>query len=309
LNNIKFGGLCSPKYDEIKSELKEKFPIFFDFFTDNRWDLLIYLIKLALVEDGEDLTSNGIFGDEDYTSAYIVAKEDCIASCLPLVDIILKCLSNKNKVTYFVLDSEKIKKNTKLVEIYGRTKEILKAERIILNFLGHTFGVATYTKQYVDKLAKSKIKVLDTRKTTPGMRYLDKYSVLMGGGSNHRMDLSHMLMIKDNHIDRAGSITKAVKLLQEKYKDKCPPIIVECRNIEEVKEASSLKIKRILLDNMTPQDVKNCLKYIPDHIEVEVSGGITLKNISNFSHLTINYISVGALTKNAPCIDLSMRIL
>lgn len=309
MTNVDFGGLCSPNYHEIRSQLKPKFPTFFDFFTENRWELLIFLIKLALIEDGEDLTSNGIFSDDDYTSAYVIAKEDCITSCLPLIDIILKCLSNNNKVTYLAVDGQSIKKNTKVVEIYGKTKEILKAERIILNFLGHTFGVATYTKKYVDKLRGSKIKVLDTRKTIPGMRYIDKYSVLMGGGSNHRMDLSQMLMIKDNHIDRAGSITKAVNLLLEKYKDKCPPIIVECRNIREVKEAASLNIKRILLDNMEPKEIEKCLEYIPKHIETEVSGGINIENISRFSNLKIDFISVGALTKSAPCIDLSMRIL
>jgi nicotinate-nucleotide pyrophosphorylase (carboxylating) len=309
LNKIAKGELCSPKYLFIKSLLYEQFKNFFDFFTENRWKYLLNIIHLALIEDGEDLTSNGIFEEDDMASAYIIAKQNAISSSLPLIDIILFSLSTKNKVTYLVRDGEKVEKGTKIAEIKGPARDILKAERVILNFLSHTFGVSTYTNLFVQKIKGSSTKLLDTRKTIPGMRYLDKYSVLIGGGINHRIDLSEMLMIKDNHIDRAGSIKAVVKNLRDKYKKECPPIIVECRNIHEVREAVAAKVNRILLDNMTEQQIKECLKEIPSFIKVEISGGITLENICSYANLGADYISVGAITKDAPCIDLSMRIL
>lgn len=308
MNNQKLREPSSLKYDYIKFKLYQRFDKFFDFFTRTRWEYLLNIIHLALKEDGEDLTSNGIFNEQDIACAYIISKQEAIASCLPLIDIVLQFFSKKNTVEYLIQEGDIINKGTKIAQIKGPAIEILKGERVILNFLSHTFGVSYYTNLFVKKLKKSTTKLLDTRKTIPGMRYLDKYAVKTGGGMNHRMDLSEMLMIKDNHIDRAGSIKDAVDLVRNKYKDNCPPIIVECRDINEVKEAVNSKVNRILLDNMDVQDIKICIKEIPRRIEVEISGGITLDNIATYGRLGADYISVGAITKDAPCIDLSMRI-
>jgi len=309
LNKKNKGEFYSPDFNHLKSILNEDFELFFKFFTYDKWDLLINIVHLALIEDGEDLTSKGIFKESDRADAYIIAKEHTICSSLPLIDIILLCLSDKNKVKYLKKDGDMATKGERIALISGPAIDILKGERVILNFLSHLFGISTYTNKFVQKLKNSETKLLDTRKTLPGLRYLDKYAVLVGGGKNHRMDLSEMLMVKDNHIDRAGSITKAVTSLRNKYKDLCPPIIVECRNIDEAKEAVKLKVDRILLDNMNPTQLQECIKLIPPYIETEISGGINFDNIEKFAHLGANYISVGAITKGAPCIDISMNIL
>lgn len=309
MNNKNQGEFYSPDFNKLKFTLDNNFNLFFKFFTPDRWNLLLNIIHLALREDGEDLTSIGIFKESDRADAYIIAKEDAICSALPLIDIILLCLSNKNKVLYLKKDGDKVLKGEKIAVISGCAIDILKGERVILNFLSHLFGISTYTHKFVQKLKHSNTKLLDTRKTLPGLRYLDKYAVLIGGGKNHRMDLSEMLMIKDNHIDRAGSIKKAILSLRDKYKNSCPPIIVECRNIDEVKEAVKLRVDRILLDNMNPCQIQECIKLIPPYIETEISGGINLENIDIFAHIGATFISVGAITKDAPSIDLSMNIL
>ncbi|GAB6887329.1 carboxylating nicotinate-nucleotide diphosphorylase [Desulfothermus okinawensis JCM 13304] len=303
------GEFNSPDFNYLKSRLYKDFNLFFDFFNQKRWQFIIDIVHLALIEDGEDLTSKGIFQQDDTTSAYIIAKQDALCSSLPLIDIILLCLSDGNKVIYHKKDGDRVLKGEKIAVISGPATDILKAERVILNFLSHLFGISTYTNLFIQKLKGSTTKLLDTRKTLPGLRYLEKYAVSIGGGQNHRMDLSEMLMVKDNHIDRAGSIKNAVLSLRHKYNKFCPPIIVECRNIDEVKEAVQLKVHRILLDNMNPKQIQECVKIIPPHIEIEISGGINLDNIENFAHLGANYISVGAITKDAPSVDLSMSIL
>ncbi len=303
------GGVISPEYNNLKSLLYDKFKNFFDFFTHSRWESLIKIIHLALIEDGKDLTTNGIFNKYDEIRTCIVVKEESISSCLPLIDIVLNCISTKNRVNYLKKEGEKTKKGEKIAILSGPARDILKAERVILNFLSHTFGVSYYTHLFVKKIKKHNVKILDTRKTIPGMRYIDKYAVLVGGGKNHRMNLSDMLMLKDNHIDRAGSIKLAVESLKNKYKFSCPPIIVECRNLTEVIEAVEAEVDRILLDNMELDEIKKCVKYIPEKIEIEVSGGIDLNNVEKYAIKGIDYISVGKITKDAPCIDLSMMVL
>jgi len=285
------------------------FPLFFEFFTPPRWRLLLSLILLALEEDGEDLTSRAIFSSTDHIEAHVVVKEEAVLSGLPVADIIMSMLSPNYSITYLSGEGEKVKGGREVLYIQGRARDVLKAERVILNILSHSCGVSTYTHKFVTilKHAGSSTTLLDTRKTLPGLRYLDKYSVGVGGGKNHRMNLEEMLMLKDTHIDRAGSIVKCVKEMRERYSP-CPPIIVECRDVEEVLEAVSCGVDRILLDNMEPAKIKEALSLIPPSIETEISGGITLENISQYAQIGANYISVGALTKSAPPIDISMKI-
>jgi nicotinate-nucleotide pyrophosphorylase (carboxylating) len=193
----------------------------------------------------------------------------------------------------------------------GGARRVLKAERVILNFLCHLSGIATLTAGYVEALAGTGITLLDTRKTLPGMRYPEKYAVLAGGAKNHRKNLAEALMLKDNHNDRAGGITKAVAQLRAAYVP-CPPIIVECRNEAEVREAVACAVDWIMFDNMTPREITAALALAPGHIATEASGGITRDSIGAFAEAGkagLTYISVGRITHSAPYADCSMRIV
>lgn len=291
-------------------------PDFFEsFFEGDARRHLYDAVALALREDGQDLTSNAVFGPDELLSAEIVAKDDIVLAGLPLIPIILQeSLSEKESASccheYFAADGEYIKKGTVLAAIRGGARRILKSERIILNFLCHLSGIATLTSRYVKALEGTGITLLDTRKTLPGLRYPEKYAVLMGGARNHRKNLSEVLMLKDNHNDMAGSITRAVTKLREAYAP-CPPIEVECRNEHEVREAVACGVDWIMLDNMTPKEITSALALIPREIKTEVSGGVNLENIHELAAAGaagLTYISVGRITHSAPVADCSMRI-
>jgi len=183
----------------------------------------------------------------------------------------------------------------------------LTAERTALNYLCHLSGVATLTKQFVDQVIGTKAKLFDTRKTIPGLRKLDKYAVLMGSGTNHRMGLFDMVLIKDNHIDGAGGITPAVEQVREKFGNKYL-IEVEAKNLQEMQIALDLNIDRIMLDNMSIDMMRKAVKITDGKIPLEASGNVNLKNIKQIAGCGVDYISVGALTHSAPTFDLSMRI-
>jgi nicotinate-nucleotide pyrophosphorylase (carboxylating) len=202
-----------------------------------------------------------------------------------------------------------VEKGNIVATINGQTRLVLKAERIILNFISHLSGIANLTASYVKELAGTSTRLLDTRKTLPGLRYPEKYAVLAGGGLNHRFSLEDMLMLKDNHIDAAGSITRAVQLVRKTYSP-CPPLEVECRNLDEVKEAALAGVNRIMLDNMDLPTLKKALLLIPKAIESEVSGGITRECIGELARLSPSgpdFISVGRLTHSAPAADFSIK--
>jgi nicotinate-nucleotide pyrophosphorylase (carboxylating) len=190
--------------------------------------------------------------------------------------------------------------------IDGQARAVLRAERVMLNFLCHLSGIATLTRQFADLLAGTRTRLLDTRKTMPGLRYPEKYAVRIGGGLNHRIDLEEMLMLKDNHIDRWGGIEGAVRRLRAIYSP-CPPIEVECRTLEHVEVAVSCRVDRIMLDNMEQARLKEALSIIPGTIQSEVSGGITRENIRTIAGLGPDFISVGRLTHSAPSVDLSLQ--
>lgn len=289
--------------------------LFENFFDGNPRRYLFDAISLALREDGTDLTSSAVFAPEETLAAHIFAKADIVLAGLPLIPIILQeSLPEKESALcsyeWFVNDGDRVKAGTVLCAIKGGARRILKAERIILNFLCHLSGVATLTATYAEALKGSGITLLDTRKTMPGMRYPEKYAVLMGGGKNHRNNLAEILMLKDNHNDMAGSITNAVAKLRQAYED-CPPIEVECRNEAEVREAVACNVDWIMFDNMTPAQITQALALVPDHIITEVSGGVSLENIHDFveaGKAGLTYISVGRLTHSAPFANCSMRI-
>ena len=311
--------LClSPSFNTYKtmptetSDSSDPFEIFFDG-PARRY--LYDAIALALREDGPDLTSNAVFSPEETLEAEIIAKDDLVVAGLPLIPIILQeALPEKESAVstweFHARDGEKVTAGTRLATIHGGARRILKAERIILNFLCHLSGVATLTAKYVTMLQGTGITLLDTRKTLPGLRYPEKYAVLMGGAKNHRKNLTEVLMLKDNHNDMAGSITRAVSKLRETYSP-CPPIEVECRNEAEVREAVACGVDWIMFDNMTPVQITEVLSLVPKHIATEVSGGVTQENISTLAaagKAGLTYISVGRLTHSAPAADCSMRI-
>ncbi len=294
---------------------------FQDYFTPQSLSYLRQNIVLALEEDGRDLTAEGVFAQNHMTCARIVAKEESFVVGLALIPIIFEeyAAMGGGNCSYktCVLEGDYVKAFTKVAEISGASVDILKLERVILNYICHLSGVANLTAHYAEKLIGTGVRLLDTRKTMPGLRWLEKYAVRMGGGYNHRRDLTEILMLKDTHIDACGSIKSAVEKLRAAY-DPCPPIEVECRNSTEVLQAVAMQVERIMLDNMdiegqSPDDLVSCLPLIPKSIEVEISGGIDDSNIreyalSNGAERRADYISVGRLTHSAKTADFSLQI-
>ena len=244
---------------------------------------LLSILELSLAEDGPDLTTEGVFGPGDRLQAIIVAKEQTIIAGLPVIPLVMDlCAAHPEELSYtwqsLAKEGEEVAKGSIVARISGPARQVLRAERVILNFVSHLCGIANLTRRYAEKLEGTGVRLLDTRKTMPGLRYPDKYAVLCGGGHNHRGNLAEMLMLKDNHIDAAGSMTKAVELLRGRY-NPCPPIEVECRNLDEISEAVACRVDRIMLDNMTPDMLPEALEMIPSFIETEISGGVSLDTI------------------------------
>ena len=280
--------------------------------SETACDFAAELIRIALEEDGPDLTSLGIFPPKEISSAYIVAKQRTVVVGLPFISLVLSIVGmDADSWTAEVEEGSIVESGTVVARLHGHTIQLLKAERIILNLMTHLSGVGNMTREYAEKLEGTGVRLLDTRKTLPGQRYLEKYAVRVAGGCNHRMNLSDMLMIKDNHIDAAGSITKAVSALRDRYSP-CPPIEVECRNAEEVREAVACHPERIMLDNMDTHQLAEVLPLIPRDIEAEISGGVNLDTIRPLAlacpERPADFISVGRLTHSAPSADFSMKM-
>ncbi len=286
--------------------------LFEEFFQAEARLFLLTAIRVALSEDGADLTSRALFTDQDTAQAQIVAKQEAVMAGLPLLPLILEFAGDGDSGSpcqcfLNVDDGDRVSSGTVVAALQGPAARLLALERTMLNFLTHLSGIATLTAEYVKRLEGTGTRLLDTRKTLPGLRYPEKYAVLAGGGTNHRINLSEMLMLKDNHIDRAGSITKAVDGLRAAY-DPCPPIEVECRTLDEVREAARAGVERIMLDNMDEHGLRRALALTGD-AETEISGNVTLDNIADLAGLGADFISVGRLTHSAPAADLSMRLL
>lgn len=283
--------------------------LFQSFFCGEAWDFLLRGIDLALEEDGPDLTSTGIFAEEDSLSALLVAKEATLVAGLPLVEVILQRLGAEERVRvrHLVPEGSRVRAGDGVCSLQGSAASILRAERVIINYVAHLSGIADLTAGFTERMRGTGTRLLDTRKTLPGLRYPEKYAVRVGGGHNHRMNLSQMLMLKDNHLDRAGGIGRAVALLRQAYSP-CPPLVVECRDRDEVDEAVAAGVERILLDNMGPASLSTALQRIPAGIETEISGGVGLEKIAELAALGADYISVGSITNAARSRDFSMRI-
>jgi nicotinate-nucleotide pyrophosphorylase (carboxylating) len=263
-------------------------------------------IKVALEEDigTGDITTNAVISDNEVTVGKVIAKEDLILCGLNIFEYVFLCLDKNIKIDPKHADGEKVKNRSTLLTFSGSARSLLAGERVALNILQRLSGIATLTMKFVEKVP-STVSVLDTRKTTPGMRALEKYAVRCGGGTNHRFGLYDAVLIKDNHIKAAGSISKAV----EKARKNIPPlqkIEVEVKNAEEVKEALRMECDIIMLDNMSPEQVKEAVKIINKRSRIEISGNIGLSNIQKIASEGIDYISVGALTHSTPTVDISM---
>lgn len=266
---------------------------------------LLELIRAAIKEDMPhgDVTTESLALKPRPGRAKLKAKEDIVLSGAMAFEQSMQALEPTARIKWHFEEGDEILKNQIICTIEGDLVQILKAERVALNFLGHLSGIATHTRRFVKKMAGTKTKILDTRKTTPAYRELEKRAVVHGGGVNHRMDLSSAIMIKDNHIAVMGGIKNAVNRVREHSQ---LPIEVEARNLEEVKEAVSLNVHRILLDNMDNETLKQALKFIPAEIETEASGNMNLDRVQSVAEIGVNFISVGALTHSAPCADVSL---
>ena len=276
------------------------------------------IVALALKEDCafNDITSNLTIPKNHQISFKIAAREqitlcgiDAVKICFNELKKAKKFADAKLKIKILAKDGDAIKPLESMVEGRGDAKLIFAAERVMLNLMQHLSGVATLTAQF-SKMVKSNTKILDTRKTIPTLRALEKYAVIMGGGKNHRFNLSDMILIKDNHIAAAGGVSQAIlaakKMSQKFSKIK---IEVECDNLEQVAEAVKLSPDIIMLDNMTTQQIKSAQKIIGKKCLVEISGGVNLQNIKNFANLGVDFISIGALTHSAKAVDIGLDIV
>ncbi len=265
------------------------------------------LIKKAFAEDFNklgDVTSSAIFGEEK-DKFILFSKQNGILAGREIFCRTFQLLDENSEIDFLKQDGAAIQKNERIASIYGKIQSILEAERTALNFLSHLSGIATQTNLFVKNTAGT-TKILDTRKTLPGLRELQKYAVICGGGNNHRMGLFDLVMIKDNHIDAAGGIEAAVKKVRNKWENKFK-IEVEVRNLEEVKIALQLKVDRIMLDNMSLEKMQKAVHLIGGRVEVEASGNMSLDRIQEVSQTGVDFISVGSLTHSVKAFDFSLR--
>ncbi len=268
------------------------------------------LIMSALDEDitSEDVTTNSVMPCAQTGEVDLICKEDGVLCGIQVFERVFKLIDENTEVTFFAEDGKDIKKGELIAKIRGDIRVLLSGERTALNYLQRMCGVATYTRKVAKLLEGSKTTLLDTRKTTPNNRIFEKYAVRIGGGSNHRYNLSDGVLLKDNHIGAAGSVKKAVEMAKA-YAPFVRKIEVEVENFEMVKEAIEAKADIIMLDNMTHDEIKNAMEYIAGRAEVEVSGNVTKENIAALTDLGVDYISSGALTHSSPILDLSLKNL
>ncbi len=268
------------------------------------------IITIALHEDigSGDITSLALFDEYQYACARISSKNDGIFCGGFLIEYIYHTIDPSISVTIYRNEGAAIKKDDVVCDIEGNVRALFSGERTVLNFLQRTCGIATRTARLVSLVSDTAIKILDTRKTVPGFRLLDKYAVFCGGGTNHRMGLFDMILIKDNHIKAAGGIQQAVMMVRQKYANRYT-IEVEVETLNQVQEAVEAGVDIIMLDNMTKDTISLALSIINGKAKVEVSGNMDEHTLQEISDLPIDYVSVGALTHSVKAFDLSMRLI
>ncbi|KAB1440190.1 carboxylating nicotinate-nucleotide diphosphorylase [Candidatus Galacturonibacter soehngenii] len=268
-----------------------------------------YILR-ALKEDitSEDVTTNAVMRSHIIGKADLICKQDGIICGLTVFERVFQLLDEKVEFECFYQEGDTVKKNDLLGVIKGDIRVLLSGERTALNYLQRMSGIATYTKEFVKELEEFHTKLLDTRKTTPNMRPFEKYAVTIGGGTNHRYNLSDGVLLKDNHIGAAGSVTKAIQLARE-YAPFVRKIEVEVENIEMVKEAVEAGADIIMLDNMSNETMKEALTIIGSKAQTECSGNVTKERLKEIASLGVDFISSGALTHSAPIMDISLKNL
>ncbi len=268
------------------------------------------LIRMALQEDitSEDVSTNAVMRSAVKGTVDLIAKEDGIIAGLDVYARVFQILDEKTEISFNFKDGDAVKKGDLLGTVTGDIRVLLSGERVALNYLQRMSGIATYTKQVSKLLEGSKVTLLDTRKTTPNCRVFEKYAVRIGGGCNHRYNLSDGVLLKDNHIGAAGSVAKAVAMAKE-YAPFVRKIEIEVETMEQVKEAVEAGADIIMLDNMTPEIMKEAVELIAGRAQTECSGNITKENIAKILETGVDFVSSGALTHSAPILDISMKNL
>lgn len=271
------------------------------------WLLVEENVKRALNEDLQygDITTESVVLDHKIAKVDIIAKEKGIIAGTEVFKMVFKILGDI-EVNFSVNDGEEVEEGQHFGEVFGDAKKILMGERVALNYMQRMCGIATLTREFVERLEGTKVKLLDTRKTTPNMRIFEKYAVKVGGGTNHRFGLNDGVMIKDNHIEAAGGIKNAVSLAR-KNSPFVRKIEVEVESIEQLNEALEAKADIIMLDNMDIKTLKEAVKLIDNRVEVEASGNVTLDNIREIAKTGVNFISTGAVTHSFKVLDISMK--
>ena len=267
-------------------------------------------IKMALEEDinSEDVTTNSVMPHYKKGQVELICKEDGIVAGLQVFQRVFQLLDSKTEVVFDVQDGEAVQKGQHMATVVGDIRVLLSGERTALNYLQRMSGIATYTNKVAKLLEGTKTTLLDTRKTTPCMRIFEKYAVTVGGGSNHRYNLSDGVLLKDNHIDAAGSV-KAAVLAAKAYAPFVRKIEVETESLEQVQEALEAGADIIMLDNMTPDMMAEAVRLIDGRAKTECSGNITKENIEKITAIGVDYVSSGALTHSAPILDISLKHL
>ena len=268
------------------------------------------LILQALREDitSEDITTNSVMPNYAAGEVELICKQDGVIAGLDVFKRVFELLDEKTEVIFNCKDGDTVKKGEKLGLVRGDIRVLLSGERTALNFLQRMSGIATYTRSIADLLKGSKTKLLDTRKTTPNMRIFEKYSVKVGGGYNHRYNLSDGILLKDNHIGAAGGVKEAVRMAKE-YAPFVRKIEIEVENLKMLKEALEAGADIIMLDNMSVEDMKKAVELCAGKAETECSGNVTRENVERLINIGVDYISSGALTHSSPILDLSLKNL
>ena len=267
-------------------------------------------IRLALEEDinSEDVSTNAVMPADQKGEVQLICKQDGIIAGLGVFERTFQLLDPETKVTFYVADGDAVKKGQLMATVSGDIRVLLSGERTALNYLQRMSGIATYTNEVAKMLEGTKTTLLDTRKTTPCMRVFEKYAVTVGGGKNHRYNLSDGVMLKDNHIGAAGGVKEAIAAAKA-YAPFVRKIEVETENLDMVKEAVEAGADIIMLDNMTPDEMAEAIRIIDGRAETECSGNMTKENIKTITELGVDYVSSGALTHSAPILDISLKNL
>ena len=267
------------------------------------------LIRMALQEDitSEDVSTNAVMPTATKGTVDLIAKEDGVIAGLDIYARVFTILDEKTEIDFHCKDGDEVKKG-ELATVTGDIRVLLSGERVALNYLQRMSGIATYTRQVAKLLEGSKVTLLDTRKTTPNCRVFEKYAVRVGDGCNHRYNLSDGVLLKDNHIGAAGSVTKAIQMAKA-YAPFVRKIEIEVETLEQVKEAVEAGADIIMLDNMTPEVMKQAVELIDGRAQIECSGNITKENIQKIREIGVDFVSSGALTHSAPILDISMKNL